>query len=108
MFDDSRSFVTRAFLRGEFDLEYRAYAAEQDAALLQQLRAWDQRMRLSEVQAEGAFVHTFFEEVWGYGQAGRVEAALITAIPQFPIPGEGAGGGQAGRAARRTGISASG
>ena len=34
MFDDSRSFITRAFLRAEFDLDYRAYTAESDAELL--------------------------------------------------------------------------
>lgn len=94
MFDDSRAFVTRAFLRAELDLEYRAYAAEEDSAFLARLRAWAARMQLSETQAEGAFVQTFFEEVWGYGQAGRADPALVTAIPQFPVPGEGAGGGQ--------------
>jgi len=94
MFDDSRSFIARAFLRAEFELEYRAYAAEHDAALILRLSAWDQRMQLNETQAEGAFVQTFFEEVWGYGQAGRADVDQVTAIPQFPIPGEGAGGGQ--------------
>jgi hypothetical protein len=93
MFDDSHAFISRAFLRAEFDLEYRAYAAEHDAALLQRLIAWDARMQLSEVQAEGAFVQTFFEEVWGYGQAGRTDPGQVTAIPQFAVTGEGAGGG---------------
>jgi len=67
MFDDSRSFVTRAFLRAEFELDYRAYTAAADAELLKRLRDWDGRLRLSETQAEGAFTQTFFVETWGYG-----------------------------------------
>jgi hypothetical protein len=60
MFDDSRSFVTRAFLRAEFELDYRAYTGEADAALLKRLTDWDGRLQLSETQAEGAFTQTFF------------------------------------------------
>jgi hypothetical protein len=93
MFDDSRSFVTRAFLRAEFELDYRAYTAAADAELLKRLRDWDGRLRLSETQAEGAFTQTFFVETWGYGEAGRVAPDQQTLIPKFPVPGEGAGGG---------------
>src|SRR3954452_12367799 len=93
MFDDSRSFVTRAFLRADFELDYRAYTASADADLLQRLRDWDGRLRLNETQAEGAFTQTFFVEVWGYGEAGRVPTDQVTLIPKLPIPGEGAGGG---------------
>jgi hypothetical protein len=93
MFDDSRSFITRAFLRAAFDLDYRAYAAEHDAELLKRLTDWDRRPPLSETQAEGAFTQVFFVETWGYGEAGRVQPEEHTAIAKFPIPGEGAGGG---------------
>ena len=93
MFDDSRSFVTRAFLRAEFDLDFRAYTAESDAELLQKLRDWDRRPRLSETQTEGAFTQTFFVEIWGYGDAGRVPPEQHTIIAKLPVPGEGAGGG---------------
>jgi hypothetical protein len=93
VFDDSRSFITRAFLRAEFDLDYRAYTAESDAELLKRLRDWDGRLRLSETQAEGAFTQTFFVDTWGYGEAGRVLPEDHTAIAKLPIPGEGAGGG---------------
>ena len=34
MFDDSRFFITRAFLRAEFDLDYRAYTPAHDTELL--------------------------------------------------------------------------
>src|SRR5215213_9343638 len=93
MFDDSRSFVMRAFLRAEFELDYRAHTAAADAELLQRLRDWDGRLRLNETQAKGAFTQTFFVETWGYGEAGRVAPREQTLIPKLPISGEGAGGG---------------
>jgi hypothetical protein len=93
MFDDSHSFITRAFLRSAFDLDYRAYTDEHDAELLKRLRDWDGRLRLHETQAEGAFTQTFFVDTWGYGEAGRVDPEEHTAIAKFPIRAEGAGGG---------------
>ena len=93
MFDDRGSFITRAFLRAEFDLDYRAYTDERDAELLRRLREWDGRLVLNETQAEGAFTQTFFVDTWGYGEAGRVQPEDHTLIAQFPVRGEGAGGG---------------
>ncbi len=93
MFDDRRSFITRAFLRAEFELDYRAYSTEQDAQVLKRLRDWDGRLQLSETQAEGAFTQTFFVDTWGYGESGRVPPEEHTIIAKFSIPGEGAGGG---------------
>jgi hypothetical protein len=94
MFDDSHSFVSRAFLRAELDLDFRAYVGDGlDDALLTRLQAWDKRLRLSETQAEGAFTQTFFVDTWGYGDAGRVDAEHHTIIPKYRILGEGAGGG---------------
>jgi hypothetical protein len=93
LFDDSRSFVTRAFLRAVFDLDYRAYTSDADAELLRRLRGWDGRARLTETQAEGAFTQTFFVDTWGYGQAGQVPPDQHTIIAKLPIRGEGAGGG---------------
>lgn len=60
MFDDSRAFVSRAFLQSELALDYRAYADEVDAELLARLRAWDERPPLKETSAEGAFTQAFF------------------------------------------------
>jgi hypothetical protein len=54
MFDDSHSFIARAFLRAVFDLDYRAYTDDRDAELLRRLRDWDGRLLLNETQAEGA------------------------------------------------------
>ncbi len=84
MFDDSHSFITRAFLRAEFDLDYRAYTAEADARLLRRLRDWDGRLRLSETQAEGPFTQTFFVDTWGYGDAGRVQPDEVTITGSSP------------------------
>ncbi len=58
MFDHSHSFITRAFLRSTFDLDYRAYTNEHDVEMLHRLRDWDGRLRLHETQAEGAFTQT--------------------------------------------------
>ncbi|MBA3810404.1 MAG: Eco57I restriction-modification methylase domain-containing protein, partial [Caulobacteraceae bacterium] len=93
MFDDSRAFVSRAFLQSELALDYRAYADEVDAELLARLTAWDERPPLKETSAEGAFTQTFFVDTWGYGDAGRVEKSSVTLIPKFRVTGEGAGGG---------------
>jgi type I restriction-modification system DNA methylase subunit len=93
MFDDSRAFVTRAFLRGALDIEYRAYGDDADADLLARLRSWSQRLQLKETSAEGAFTQTFFAETWGYGEHGRVATDHVTMIPKLKIAGEGAGGG---------------
>lgn len=95
MFDDSRAFITRAFLRGKFDTEYKVYVAEEDAGFLTRLKAWNARPALSETQTEAAFIQAFFVETWGYALGGGAAPAdQVTAIPQFPIPGEGSGGGQ--------------
>ena len=94
MFDDSRAFVTRAFMRAELDLEFRAWRADgSDDVLLKRLRDWDGRRKLTETQAEGAFVQTFFAETWGYGEAGRVAPEEQTLIPKLRMAGVGAGGG---------------
>ena len=93
MFDDRRAFVTRSFLRAQLDLEFRAYEHQQDTELHVRLHAWAERLQLNETQAEGAFTQTFFVDTWGYGEAGRVDNSLVTLIPKYRIPGEGAGGG---------------
>ncbi len=94
MFDDSRSFITRAFLRSALELEFRAYCdGDADHGLLARLTDWDKRLKLSEKQAETAFIQTFFVDIWGYGETGRVGADDHTLIPKLRIGGEGAGGG---------------
>ena len=48
VFEDSHSFITRAFLQSVFELDYRAYAAEADAELLRPRRelCWNLLTRL--------------------------------------------------------------
>lgn len=94
MFDDSRAFISRAFLRSYFELDFHVYQSDGlDRVVLQRLKEWDRRLQLSETQAEGAFIQTFFVDTWGYGESGRVDEADHTIIPKLRIPGEGAGGG---------------
>ena len=94
MFDDSKAFISRTFLRSTFDLDYKIYLASgDDEALRLKLVKWNERVKLSETQAESAFISTFFEEIWGYGEAGRVDPKLQSMFPKFRVAGEGAGGG---------------
>jgi len=93
MFDDQQGFLSRAFLRSAWDLEYKAWEPEEEAALLQRLRDWAARPDLKETSAEGAFVQTFFVDTWGYQLAGRTADPGFTAYPQFRIASTGAGGG---------------
>ena len=94
MFDDSKAFVSRSFLRSAFDLDYRIYVGSgRDALILDKLKQWNERVKLSETQAESAFISTFFEEIWGYGEAGRVDANMHSMFPKYRIAGEGANGG---------------
>ncbi len=95
MFDERRSFISRAYLQSVFDIEFRAWLADGgDAKVLAALKSWDERLVLNETQAESAFIQTFFAEFWGYGEAGRVAPSEHTVIPKFPVDGAGAGGGQ--------------
>jgi len=89
VFDDRYSFVSRAFLRGELDLEYRVYAETGvDAAMLARLRAWDGRSkRLTERELESSFIQTFFVETWQYRQPGGEDQQTLAS--QLQVPGEG-------------------
>lgn len=58
------------------------------------LRTWSMRADLKETSSEGAFVSTFFEELWGYNLSGRNDGnAHFNLSPQHPIPKAGQGGG---------------
>ncbi|HEY5006772.1 MAG TPA: DNA methyltransferase [Caulobacteraceae bacterium] len=93
MFDDSQGFLTRAFLRREWALEYKAWqGSDEEARLLARLNAWAARPALKERASEGAFVQTFFVEAWGYRLGGRDGAAGFTAWPGYPVAAAGAGG----------------
>jgi hypothetical protein len=94
MFDDSRSFIGRPFLQGNLHYEFEDYqAAGKDAEVLARLKKWHGRAKLSETQAEGAFIQTFFVELWGYGLSGQSKSDDHTIVPKFDVPGAGAKGG---------------
>ena len=92
MFDDSKGFLSRAFLEREWALDYKAWrGGEAEAQLLVRLRAWAGRADLRERSTVPAFLQIFFAEMWGYEQSGR--GGDYTAWPEYPVPGAGAGGG---------------
>ncbi len=94
MFDDSRSFIGRPFLQGNLHYEFQDYlAAGKDADVLERLKKWHGRAKLSEVQAESAFIQTFFVELWGYSLTGHGKTDDHTIWPKFSVPGTGAKGG---------------
>ena len=67
MFDDSRSFIGRPFPQSTLNYEFAdSLEAGRDADVLERLKKWHGRAKLSEVQAESAFIQTFFVELWGY------------------------------------------
>ena len=94
MFDDQNSFITRSFLQSSLHYEFQAYLdGESDQAVLAKLQAWQARAKLTETQAESAFIQTFFVELWGYGQSGQGKTDDHTIVPKFSIAGAGAKGG---------------
>ena len=94
MFDDQNSFITRSFLQSSLHYEFQAYLdGDSDQALLAKLNAWHTRAKLTETQAESAFIQTFFVELWGYGQSGQGKTDDHTIVPKFNIAGAGAKGG---------------
>jgi type I restriction-modification system DNA methylase subunit len=94
MFDDSRSFIGRPFLQSTLDYEFKDYLeAGKDEEVLARLKKWHGRAKLSETQAESAFIQTFFVETWGYGLSGQGSSDDHTLVPKFDVPGAGAKGG---------------
>ncbi len=98
MFDDSRSFIGRPFLLGNLHYEFQDYlAVGKDSDVLAVLKKWHGRAKLSETQAESAFIQAFFVELWGYSLSGHGKSNDHTIWPKFDVPGAGAKGG-AGKA----------
>ncbi len=94
MFDDQHSFITRSFLQSNLHYEFQAYLDEgRDAGVLAKLQSWHSRAKLTETQAESAFIQSFFVEMWGYGQSGHGKTDDHTILPKFAIAGAGAKGG---------------
>ncbi|MGQ0445334.1 MAG: hypothetical protein ACT4O2_09470, partial [Beijerinckiaceae bacterium] len=97
MADLVNSFVSKAFLRSVWALEFAAFkGSEEEAALEARLKRWSLRkINLNETSAESAFIQEFFHDTWGYVQTGQAgaEADSFTLWPKFAIAGAGAKGG---------------
>src|SRR3984893_394832 len=90
------SFISRAFLRSVWELEYVAFqGSPEEAALEDRLRRWSKRKDLKETSAEAAFIQEFFHDTWGYAQSGQQgsKAGGFTLWPKFPVRGAGETGG---------------
>ncbi|PPD10244.1 MAG: restriction endonuclease subunit M [Methylocystis sp.] len=90
------SFISKAFLRSVWALEFEAFkGSEEEAALDDRLRRWSERKDLRETSAEAAFIHEFFHDTWGHTQTGQAgaEGGSFTLWPKFPIAGAGERGG---------------
>ncbi len=89
MFDDTRAFLTRAFLAREWATEYKLFQdSEAEAALLTRLREWARRPKtLKETQLETGFLQTFFVETWGYTLPRQGEGFSVQ--PRYPVAGTG-------------------
>jgi hypothetical protein len=90
------SFISKAFLRSVWELEYEAFKdTQEERALHDRLRRWSDRRDLQETSAEAALIEEFFHQTWEYVQTGQAgtEGGDFTLWPKFPIPGAGAKGG---------------
>jgi hypothetical protein len=96
MTDLFSSFISKAFLRSVWALEFEAFkGSEEEVALDDRLRRWSARKDLRETSAEAAFIQSFFHDLWGYEQSGQAaaETGSFTLWPKFPITGAGERGG---------------
>src|SRR5258708_24921579 len=96
MADLFSSFVSKAFLRSVWALEFDAFKdSEEEAALYERLKRWSTRKDLRETSAEAAFIQEFFHDTWDYEQTGQAseEADTFTLWPKFAIAGAGEKGG---------------
>ena len=95
MFENNPTFIARAYLRSQWNLDYLAFRdSPEEAALYERFERWSQRTDLGEQSAEPAFIDEFFRQTWGYVQAGQEGGeATFSLYPQFNVPGAGAGGG---------------
>jgi hypothetical protein len=96
MADLVNSFISKAFLRSVWALEFEAFKdSDEEAALEARLKRWSARKVLRETSAEAAFIQEFFHDTWGYEQTSQAgaEAGSFTLWPKFAIAGAGAKGG---------------
>ena len=95
MRENHLTFLSRAYLRSQWDLDYQAFRdSPEETALHERLARWSQRPDLGERSAESAFLDEFFRQTWGYVQPGQEGGETTFSLyPQFPVSGAGSGGG---------------
>ena len=95
MYANHLTFLSRAYLRSQWNLDYLAFRdSPEEAALYERLVRWAQRTDLGERSAEAAFLDEFFRQTWHYIQAGQQGGETTFSLyPQFPVGGAGSGGG---------------
>ena len=89
------TFLSRAYLHSQWNLDYLAFRdSPEEAALYERLLRWTQRTDLGERSAEAAFLDEFFQQTWDYVQAGQQGGETTFSLyPQYPVSGAGSGGG---------------
>ena len=95
MRENHLTFLSRAYLRSQWNLDYVAFRdSPEEAALYERLQRWSLRTDLGESSAEPAFLDEFFRQTWGYAQTGQAGGEVTFSLyPEFPVPGAGASGG---------------
>ena len=95
MRENHLTFLSRAYLRSQWNLDYVAFRdSPEEAVLYERLQRWSLRTDLGESSAEPAFLDEFFRQTWGYAQTGQAGGEMTFSLyPEFPVPGAGAGGG---------------
>ena len=74
MFERNSSFITRSFLRSVWAQDFNALKESDDeAALLEQLTNWSNRVIRGETADEAALMRNLFEDIWGYRDTGGAE-----------------------------------
>ena len=95
MRENHLTFLSRAYLRSQWDLDYQAFRdSPEETTLHERLVRWSQRPDLGERSAESAFLDEFFRQTWDYVQPGQEGGETTFSLyPQFPVSGAGSGGG---------------
>lgn len=89
------TFISKDFLKSVWAVDYSSFKnTDEERFLRARLQNWADRTDLGETSSEGAFVTTFFEELWGYSHTGRNDGAPEYHLyPQYPVKGAGQKGG---------------
>jgi hypothetical protein len=87
MTDLFSSFISKAFLRSVWALEFEAFkGSEEEVALDDRLRRWSARKDLRETSAEAAFIQSFFHDLGVMNKwPSSCRNWVVHSVPKFPI-----------------------